>query len=236
MLLEGLDPQRAVAAAARKNDADGAVALILREAAQEDVDGVTLVALGVGLAHLQTALPEGEHRVRCDDVDVAGLDRVAVLGTDDRHGGEAPDDLGQHALPARCQMGDDHEADPQVGRHAAKEELERLDAAGGRPNPCDQASIDGHGDGSSSGERSSRDSSHARARGSFGHAGTIWLATKGTSGQRHGARLSAVVRSSKSTQPPVAGPERHGAGAPGQAGWRGRRWCRRARLRARLAQ
>ena len=141
MLLDRLDAERSVAAAAGQHDADGVVASVLGQAGEEQVDRV-LRALRTR-ERLQPEPPalDDQGVIGWDDVDVVGLDRGLVPRLHHRHGGEAAEDLVQHAGPMRGEVRHHHEGHAAFGRHRAEQALERLDATGGGADADDEQAV-----------------------------------------------------------------------------------------------
>ena len=123
LALDGPDAQGAVAAGAREHDADGPLALVLGQGAEEEVDGQALAARRRRLQQLQGAVQEGHVPARRDDVGAVGLDHHPVLHLKDAHAGVAPDELRQEALVIRGQVLDQHKghAGIRLGGHAREE-------------------------------------------------------------------------------------------------------------------
>ena len=137
---DGAQAQRAVGGGARKDDADGALALVFGQRAQEAVDRHTLAAYHFGHRELQQAAQYAHLAIGRDDVDVIRLNPHLVERLEHRHAGAALKDFGQKADMAGVKMGHQHEGHPGVGRAGAKEGLEGFQTAGGGAD-----ADDGHG-------------------------------------------------------------------------------------------
>lgn len=129
-LLDRLDAERAVVVPAGKHDACGQFVPVDGERAEEPVDGPALAVREVLRHEPQATVFEREQGVGAQHVDVIDLDGHAVLH--DMHGqrGIAAHDVVQHAFAAARQMRDDDEGEARCVGHAAKEALQRFDAAG----------------------------------------------------------------------------------------------------------
>ena len=119
-------PLGAVTAGAREHDADGPLALVLGQGAEEEVNRQTMAARRGGFQQLQRAVEKGHVPVRRDDVGAVGLDRHAVRDFEDLHAGIALDQFGEDALVVRGQVlhQDKGHAGIGVGGHAGKEGFE----------------------------------------------------------------------------------------------------------------
>ena len=113
----------AVAAGAREHDADGPLALVLGQGAEEKVDRQAMAARRGGFQQLQRAVEKGHVPVGRDDIGAVGLDRHAVLDFEDLHAGITLDQFGEDALVVRGQVlhQDKSHAGIGVGGHAGKE-------------------------------------------------------------------------------------------------------------------
>ena len=69
------------------------------------------------------ALIDREGPVRRDDVDVVGLERLAIAGLLDREPGDVAEQLWHEALVRRVEMDDDHEGQARLGGMAPKNAL-----------------------------------------------------------------------------------------------------------------
>ena len=76
--LDGLQPQRAVAGRAGQDDADGPLALVLRQRFKKDIDRPMRRARPRARLKLQHALHDGQVRVARNDINMIGLDRLIV--------------------------------------------------------------------------------------------------------------------------------------------------------------
>jgi hypothetical protein len=130
VLLDRLDPERAITVAARKDNAHGILCLVLGERTKEKVDRLAFTLKWIWLSYVQAPLLDREERVLGQDINAAQLNAGAVLGDCDRHIGVAADDVVKLALSVRAQMRDDHERHSAIGLHASKEAFQRLDAPG----------------------------------------------------------------------------------------------------------
>ena len=136
VVLDRSQTDGAIRAGTREEDADGTLALVLGERPQKGVD--LPVPFRVGGGHLERTAGDSERRSRCDDIDVVGLRRDAVLGLDDRHRGSPSEDLRQHAGMLRGEVLDHHVGEAAALGHMREELFERLQAACGRADAHDQ--------------------------------------------------------------------------------------------------
>ena len=138
ILLDRLETQGAVAAAAGKHDADCMLRLVLGQRAEEEVDRGPLVIRCGGVPKAKPASADGQDRAGRENIDMLRFDHFAVPCVDDRHFGSAADDLGQHALAIGRKVGHDHKAHAVIGRHGLEEPLQRLDATRRGTDPDDR--------------------------------------------------------------------------------------------------
>ena len=119
--------ERAVTAVTGKHDADGPLVLVLRQRAEEEVDGQPLAARLGRWQQLQRAIEKRHVVVRRDDVGAVRLHDHPVLHLEHLHPRAAADQVGQDALVVRCQMLHQHEGHPRLGlgRHPREKRLER---------------------------------------------------------------------------------------------------------------
>ena len=119
-------PLGAVTAGPREHDADGPLALVLGQGAEEEVNRQTMAARRGGFQQLQRAVEQGHVPVRRDNIGAVGLDRHAVRNFEDLHAGIALDQFGEDALVVRSQVlhQDESHAGIGVGGHAGKEGFE----------------------------------------------------------------------------------------------------------------
>jgi hypothetical protein len=128
--LDRLEPEGAVAAGARDDDADGALLLVLRQAPQEAIDGPRYAGTSRRRPEMQDAPLDRQQRVRRDDVDVLGLDQRPIVRLFDRHGGMPAQQLWQVAHMGGIEMRDHHKTEAALGRHGAEESLQCLEPPG----------------------------------------------------------------------------------------------------------
>ena len=132
LALDGPHAQGAVGAGARKHDANGPLALILGQRAEEEVNRQAPPAGRHRFQQLQRAVQKSHVAIRRDDVGEVGLHRHPILHLEDLHAGVAPDQVGEDALVVRGQMLHQHKghAGIGVGRHAGEERLKRRQPPG----------------------------------------------------------------------------------------------------------
>ena len=129
MFLDRSHPQRAIAARARQDDADGVLALILSERLEECIDRPAAIARRGGFDDLQAPARNSHRRVRRNNEDAVWLDHDAVGRLDHIHLCGPADKIGQHALVVGRQVLNEHEREAGVGRSVAEEALEGIKAA-----------------------------------------------------------------------------------------------------------
>ena len=136
LTLDRAHPLGAVAAGAREDDADGPLALLLGERAEEKIDGQTQAARLGGLEQLQRAVEERQVMPRRNDVDAVGPHDHAILDFEDRQARVAANEVGEDALVIRVEVLHEHEGHAGIGGvgQAGEERLERRQSARGRAN------------------------------------------------------------------------------------------------------
>ena len=119
--------ERAVTAGTGKHDADGPLALVLRQRAEEEIDGQPLAARLGRWQQLQRAIEKRHVVVRRDDVGAVRLHDHPVLHLEHLHPRAAADQIGENALIIRSQVLDQHEGHSRIGlgRHPGEKRLER---------------------------------------------------------------------------------------------------------------
>ena len=130
-LLDGLEAHGAVGAHARENDADAPLPPVVRQGAEEEVDGQAQTPGRGRIEQVECAVEERHVLVGRYHVDAVRLDYCAVLDLDDRHGGGALEELRHDALVRRVQVLDDDEGHAACSGHVLQELIERLQPSGG---------------------------------------------------------------------------------------------------------
>ena len=138
LLLDRFDAQRAVAAGAGQHDSDCVFARGFGQGREKNIDGITFVLIDCCGEQIQLLLRDGQHRVGRQHVDMVRLHALTVAGVDDGHGRVTRKDLRQERLTMRSDVRDDDERRPDVGRHGAKQVLQRRDAACGGADAHDE--------------------------------------------------------------------------------------------------
>ena len=141
LFLDRLQPQAAVAAGSRENDADRAVAQLFRQRAQEEVERQ---ARAVTLARLRKAQGAGLDReigTRWNEIDMLALelhpvDRLLYL-----HRRMAGQQIDHHARMRRIEMLDQNEGHAGAGRERNKQPPEGVEAAGRGAEPDDREAV-----------------------------------------------------------------------------------------------
>lgn len=119
--------ERAVEVEARKDDRRGALALVLGERAEKDVNRLALTMSDIGFADLKPAVGNPQDGVGRQHENAIWLHFRAVNGHLHRQSGVAPDDLVEHAFALGIEVGYDNNANSGFGRHAFEKALKRLD-------------------------------------------------------------------------------------------------------------
>ncbi len=151
---------------ARQDDPDRIFAQFARQRVEQHVDRRHFPRLiRGGSVDYQPAIAQPGCRACRNDMDMAGPDRLTLAGFGHRHAGPAPDDVRQHAFPARRQMEHHHERQSGIGRHGLEEPAEGRNSTCRGTNANDRKRGFGHG--SASGEikiASLRQAAPARGR------------------------------------------------------------------------
>ena len=129
VFLDGFQPQRAVRAHARKNHPHAALALILGQRAQEEINRQPQAAWRARLEQMQHAVEDGHVLVRRNDIHAVRPDLRAILHLDDLHRRAALEQLGHDALARRIEVLDDDEGQSARRRHLLQEGFECLQSA-----------------------------------------------------------------------------------------------------------
>jgi hypothetical protein len=122
-------PRSVRAAAARENDADCRLVLILGQGGQKEIDGHPDAVPLRALAHDESPRVDGQVLTGGIGVDTVGLHRHAVFGLDDLHARALAQDVRHAALVGRFQVLDHHEGQSAVRGHGREELFQRLDSA-----------------------------------------------------------------------------------------------------------
>jgi hypothetical protein len=130
VLLERLETERPVAAAAGEHDTYRVLSVVLGEGGEEHIYRGAFTLRNPGVPKAEPPLIDSQDRGGWQNVDMLRFDRLVVSCVDHRHSGSAPKDLGQQAVVVWRQVGDDHKGHAVLGRHGSKKSLQRLDPAG----------------------------------------------------------------------------------------------------------
>ena len=135
--LDGAHAERAVGAGAGQNDADGALALVLGEGAEEKIDGQALSARGRGFEELQRSIEQRHVVAGRDDVGAIRLHHHAVGHFMHRHARAPLDDFAEDAFVVRSEVLDEDESHARipVGGQAREKGLEGSKTSGRSSNP-----------------------------------------------------------------------------------------------------
>jgi hypothetical protein len=137
VLLDRLDAENAIAAAARQDDTERIFAAVASERGEEHVDRRALVMGGVGRDQPKPPRGDRQDRRRRHDINLVLFERLIILRDLDAHLGVARQNLREEAFAIRRQMHDDDEAHARIGGHCAEQALQRLDAACGSADADD---------------------------------------------------------------------------------------------------
>ena len=129
-------PERAIAAGAGENDANGPVLLVVGQGAEKEIHRHVR---GVGLARQETkvASRDDDVHIRRHDMDVIGLDAHPVGGLLQRQTGRAGQQFTQLAFMLGVQMLDQHKSHAALFGQLAKQLDKGLVAARGSANADD---------------------------------------------------------------------------------------------------
>ena len=132
-VLDGAQPQRAIAAGARKHDAHRPLALVFCQRLEQVVNRQSQPTRSNGVQQVQRALQKGHVVVGRNDVDAIGLHHHTVFHFKHLHAGVAANQVGQHAFVVGRKVLHQHKGHARVpvGGHAGKESLKRRQATGG---------------------------------------------------------------------------------------------------------
>ena len=125
-------PDHAIRVRARKNHADGALAVSHRQGAEEKVDRDALPEPLLRRHDVEHAVVKGELMTRRNHIDVVRLHLHRFRHLRHRHRGLLLNHARQLRLEVRREMHHHHEGEPAIGLHVAEELLQRRDAAGRR--------------------------------------------------------------------------------------------------------
>jgi hypothetical protein len=139
--LDRLQPMGSIRAGPGQDHADGLGPQVVREGLQKAVDRQVQSAILPALQEEQPPMMQPERAIRRDDVDVVGLDRLAVRGLSHRHPGRPDQQIGQHARMCRIQMLDEHEGHTGARRQMVQQTPEDIESAGRGPDPDDRENV-----------------------------------------------------------------------------------------------
>ena len=127
--LDGSNATGAVAAGAGQNDAHRALALILGQGLEEDVDRQHQPFAMIHLAEQELAVKQGQLGLGRNQVHLVGRDLHAVDDPVDRHAGGFRQQFHHHAFVVRRKVLDHDERHPAIERHVLEKLLERFQPA-----------------------------------------------------------------------------------------------------------
>jgi hypothetical protein len=128
VLLDGAQPQGAIGAHAREDDADGLLAPVVGQGAEEKVDGPAQAPRGHPFEQMQAVVQDGQVSVGRDDVYTVRLDLQAVPRLGHVHRGGPLQQFGHHAFVVGVEMLDDDEGQAAADGHVAEEVLQGSEA------------------------------------------------------------------------------------------------------------
>ena len=126
VLLDRLEAERPVAAAAGEHDTDRVLSLVLGERGEEHVYRGAFMVRNPGVPKTEPPLLDSQDRAGWQNVDMLRFDRLVVSCVDHRHLGSAAEDLGQQAVAVRRQVGNDDKGHAVLGRHGPEKSFQRL--------------------------------------------------------------------------------------------------------------
>jgi len=135
----GLGADRPVAAGAGEYHRE-AVAAAYRERPEEQIDRRAPAAWLIERRRAHGLVADLELAIRRDDVHLIGYERclLVISYLDDGHRRASAEDRGQLALVIRCEMDHDHIGHTEIDGKRSEKLLQRLDAAGRRPDATDR--------------------------------------------------------------------------------------------------
>jgi hypothetical protein len=136
--LDRLEPVGAIRAGPGEDHTDGLGPQVVRQGLQKAVDRQVQPALLLTRQHEQPPMMHPERAIRRDDIDVVGLDRLAVRGLSHRHPGRPDQQIGQHTRMCRIQMLDEDEGHSGARRQVVQQTTEGIESAGRGPDPDDR--------------------------------------------------------------------------------------------------
>ena len=132
-VLDRPDAAGAVGSRAGEDHGHRALAVLLGQRVEEDVDGVVEDGVVV-VREAQAPVADREVLLGRDEVDRVGLDLGVPLHLEDLHLGLLAEDVRHEAAMVGREVLDHHEAEPAVGGKRLEQLLQRLDAARRRPD------------------------------------------------------------------------------------------------------
>src|SRR5579863_6977946 len=120
--LDGLEPFGPVAGGAREDDADRVAPTIGGQRAEEEIDGQVRLARFVDARkERQDAVQDPDVGVGRNDIDVIGLDALAILGLAHRHCRRFGQRLGEQAWVRGIEVLNEHEGHSRVARQLGEQ-------------------------------------------------------------------------------------------------------------------
>ena len=130
-LLDGLETQGTIGTHSRENDANAPLPPVVRQGAEEEVNGQAQAPGRRRVEEVQYPVEDGYVLVGRYHIDVVRLNYRAVLHLYDLHGGGALEELGHDPLVRRVEVLDDDKGHAASLRHVLQELFEGLQPSGG---------------------------------------------------------------------------------------------------------
>ena len=137
LFLDGFQPEAAVGAGSRKDHADGARAVVLRQRVQQEVERQARAVARLGLREVQGAVADGEIGAGRNDIEVVALERHSVGGLPHGHRRVAGQQVHHHAFVGRIEMLDQDEGHAVAGRQRVQQLPAGVEAARRGADPDD---------------------------------------------------------------------------------------------------
>src|SRR5208282_4079563 len=141
LFLDRLQPEAAVAAGSRENDADRAVAELFRQRAQEEVERQTRAVTLPRFREAEGTALDREIGTRRNEIDMLWLERHPVCCLLYLHRSMAGQQIDHHARMRRIEMLDQNEGHAGAGRERSKQPPEGVEAAGRGTEPDDPEAV-----------------------------------------------------------------------------------------------
>src|SRR5208282_2219953 len=141
LFLDRLQPQAAVAAGSRENDADRAVAQLFRQRAQEEVERQACTVALPRFGESQGTAADREIGTRRNEIDMLALEPHPVRCLLHLHRRMAGQQIDHHAHMRRIEMLDQNEGHAGAGRERGEQPPGGIEAAGRGAKPDDREAV-----------------------------------------------------------------------------------------------